>query len=566
MPEECREKTLSEGYRDFIIPDYLKNTDTIFSQNQGCVQELGFDYRVVHVEEALAPDISLERYGYNTIPGCYALTDMASLNEAGISAVQNYPTLQLLGNGVMIGFVDTGIDYRNQIFREMSGATRIAGIWDQTIQSGVLPEGFAYGSEYTREMINDALRSEDPYDVVPSVDEIGHGTFVASVAAGGMNVENRFQGAAPKAVIGMVKLKEAKNYLKEFYAIREDAVCFQENDIMQGVRYLHELAGRQNLPLVICVALGSSFGGHNGATMLSRILGDYANTLNRCVVIGVGNEAAQRHHYYNVLDADSPAQEAEIRVEQGNTGFVAELWTTLPNILTSYIISPSGGRSAAISRRQGNRFHITFPFDRTDVEVEYRFLMDNDDSLLIFYRFSHPAEGIWRIGVEPFRVSDGEYHIWLSMQEFLDGNVYFLEANPNTTVTEPGSAGSPITVSYYNGVDNSVDINSGRGYTRNRLIKPEIAAPGVQVTGAGTDGRFVKRSGSSIAAGITAGASALIMEWLKQQPIITGVTTSQIKNIMIMGADQGVLPEYPNREWGYGTMDIYQSLDRLRSL
>ena len=152
------------------------------------------------------------------------------------------------------------------------------------------------------------------------------------------------------------------------------------------------------------------------------------------------------------------------------------------------------------------------------------------------------------------------------MKEFQENNAYFLEANPDITLTEPGSTYGAMTVSYYNGTDNGVDINSGRGYTRSNLVKPDFAAPGVDVTGAGLNGRFVKRSGSSIAAGITAGASALIMEWLKKQPQIRGVTTSQVTNIILFGVNQGTLPEYPNREWGYGTMDIYQSLDRLRRL
>ncbi len=567
MPEEeCREKILSQSYRDFIIPDYRSDIDVIVPQSQACVQELGFGYRAVYINETFAPEVTIERYGYNNIPGCYALTDTDAINKAGISAVQNYPTLQLLGSGVMIGFVDTGIDYQNRIFRDINGGSRIAGIWDQTIQDGALPQGFAYGSEYTKETIDQALRSENPLGIVPSIDTNGHGTFLASIAAGNRDLENQFQGAAPKAVIGMVKLKEAKDYLKEIYAIKKNAVCFQENDIMQGIYYLHQLARRQNLPLVLCLALGSNFGGHNGTTMLSRILDRYANTLNRCVVTSVGNEAAQRHHYYGVLSSDVHAEEAEIRVESGNEGFVMELWTKIPNVVTTYLVSPSGERSPAISIRQGSRFDYTFTFDRTRVEIEYRFLLENNDSQLIFYRFTNPAAGIWRVGVEPLHISDGEFHIWSSMKEFIDGDVYFLEANPDVTLTDTGTTRDAITVSYYNAVENSIDINSGRGYTRGRLIKPEFTAPGVQVTGTGIDGRFVKRSGSSIAAGITAGAAALIMEWLMQQPNVTGVTTSQVKNILLLGVEQGILPEYPNREWGYGRIDLYQSLDRLRSL
>ena len=142
----------------------------------------------------------------------------------------------------------------------------------------------------------------------------------------------------------------------------------------------------------------------------------------------------------------------------------------------------------------------------------------------------------------------------------------FLEASPDVTLTEPANTDDPITVAYYRGADKSVDINSGRGYTRDKRIKPDFAVPGVQVLGAGVNGTFVRRSGSSVATGITAGACAMIMEWILNQPIPTRVTTSQVANIIILGAQQNTFSEFPNRQWGYGTMDLYQSLDRLRRL
>lgn len=557
---------MSQDYWDFIIPDYRETDNVVFPENQACIVDMGLGNRGVYLHKSLVGTLTIAAAGYNNIPNCYALLDMDAMNAAGISALQNYPTLQLQGTGIMIGFIDTGIDYQNMLFRNMDGSTRIAGIWDQTIQTGTLPDGFYYGSEYTQDMINEALRSENPQMVVPSVDTNGHGTSVASVAAGNENIQNRFVGAAPRSTLAVVKLKEAKDYLKDFYAIREGAVCFQENDIIQGLFYLHQLARRRNMPLVICVSVGTNFGGHNGQSILSRVLGTYARIINRCVVVGGGNEASQRHHYYGVLNAVGENREAEIRVEGGNTGFVAELWTTFPNIVTAYLVSPSGERSPTISIRQGSRYRLTFPFDATDVEVEYRLLPSNNNSQLIFLKFQQPSQGVWRIGVESINRSDGIFHIWLSIQEFLDGNVYFLEANPDYTLTEPGSTAESITVAYYNSVDNSVDINSGRGYTRNNLIKPDFAAPGVQILGANLSRGFTRRSGSSMAAGITAGGAALVMEWLGKQPASRGVTTSQVANIMIFGANQEVFPEYPNREWGYGTMDLYQSLNRLRRL
>lgn len=563
--ENCREKILAEDYIDLMIPDYRSSLDVVVSENEGCIEELGFGYRAIHVDKNMVREISFAELGYNAIPNCYALLDTGAMNETGISALQNYPTLQLQGGGIMIGFIDTGIDYMNPIFRTLEG-TRIAAIWDQTIQTGTVPEGFSYGSEYTREQINEAIRNTMPDSIVPSKDTNGHGTYVASLAAGSENLNYQFQGAAPKATLGVVKLKEAKSFIKDFYAINDSAICYQDTDIMQGLRYLNELALRMNLPLVICIALGTNFGGHNGESNLSRILQEYARQDRRCVVIGGGNEASGRHHYFGVL-SEGETQEVEIRVEEGGgRGFVAEIWTSLPNIITAYLVSPTGERSPEISIRQGDVYDFQFAFDNTSVRVEYRLLLNNSSSLLIFLRFSEPSSGVWRLGVSSLQLGDGEFHIWLSMQEFLEYNTYFLEADPNTTITEPGNTGGVITTAFYNGKDNSVDINSGRGYTRSNLVKPDFATPGVQVTGAGQEGRFVSRSGSSGATGIAAGAAALLMEWLLNRPESLTVSTSQVANVMILGAGQETLPEFPNREWGYGTLDVYQSLDRLRRL
>ena len=562
----CREKILSQDFQDFIIPDYRENQELVYQESQICVENLGFGYRVAYVDQSLVDELSIATRGYNSIPNCYALLDMEAMNQAGISVLQNYPGLNLRGKGIMIGFLDTGIDYENVIFRNIDGSSRITAIWDQTDQNGRPPDTFSYGSEYTKEQINQALRSDEPQSIVPSKDENGHGTFLASVAAGGENIQQGFIGAAPEAAIAVVKLKEAKDYLRKFYGIRQGAVCYQETDIMQGLRYLHLLALKNQMPLVMCVALGTNLGGHNGMSGLSWILGSYSRLVDRCVVIGGGNEADERHHFQGRLDRVGDVQEVEMRVESGNTGFVAELWGTIPNVVTAYLVSPSGERSPVISIRQGSRYQLTFPFEQTTVDVEYRLFLRDGKSQLIFLKFDRPAQGIWKIGVQSLERADGEFHIWLPVREFLDGNVYFLEANPDVTLTEPANTDDPITVAYYRGADKSVDINSGRGYTRDRRIKPDFAVPGVQVLGAGVNGNFVRRSGSSVAAGITAGACAMIMEWLLDQPILAGITTSQVANIIILGAEQSTFSEFPNRQWGYGTMDLYRSLDRLRRL
>ena len=110
--------------------------------------------------------------------------------------------------------------------------------------------------------------------------------------------------------------------------------------------------------------------------------------------------------------------------------------------------------------------------------------MERTNLELIILRFIDPAEGIWKIGLEPLQSIDGLFHIWLPVSEFLTGEVYFLRPSPDETMLEPGSTPSAITAAFYNWEENSVAVQSGRGYTRDRNIKPEFAVPGVNVTGA----------------------------------------------------------------------------------
>ena len=197
--ETCRTQILSEDYWDFIISAGGGGARLPLPDKEPCYQNAGEGFEIVYLEQSLVNPITYQKYVYNSIPKCFALEDMDTLNAAGISQVQYYPSLELMGEGIMIGFIDTGIDYTLDIFRKLDGTTRIAGIWDQTIQTGNTPEGLGYGSVYTEEEINAALKSENPGELVPTEDTEGHGTYLASVACGGGNVENRFLGAAPES-------------------------------------------------------------------------------------------------------------------------------------------------------------------------------------------------------------------------------------------------------------------------------------------------------------------------------------------------------------------------------
>ena len=179
-----------------------------------------------------------------------------------------------------------GIDYTNEAFIDANGESRILAIWDQTVQDGMAPEGFYFGSEYTREDINRALASTEPQTIVPTTDPLRHGTVMAGIAAGSaVGGGSRYLGAAPEADIVVVKLKEAKQYLREYYFVPEEVPAYQENDIMLGIAYANRFAIDFQRPVVICLGIGTNMGDHAGNSFLGRYMNDIALQRNRAIVV-----------------------------------------------------------------------------------------------------------------------------------------------------------------------------------------------------------------------------------------------------------------------------------------
>ena len=205
-----------------------------------------------------------------------------------------------------------------------------------------------------------------------------------------------------------------------------------------------------------------------------------------------------------------------------------------------------------------------FIFERTRVTVNYRLIVEGSTSELAFFSFRAPVPGIWKVNVIPVQTIDGQFHIWLPVKEFIGGEVYFLNADPYYTLTNPGNTISTIVVSYYNGANNSIALSSGRGYTRYEQINPDVTAPGIDVKGALPNGRYAVRSGSSISTGITAGATALLLEWIIYQLGNPRIDSYQIKSLLILGAVRPPNMTFPNREWGYGQLNLYNTFEQAR--
>ncbi len=549
MPD-CEEAVYSEDYYDFIVetrPEDLVGPGY-------CTQKVDYNYAAVYYQPTSTdPVLNLKDYTYTAIPNCFGLLDQSALESSGVIRVRDQPNLSLTGRGVLIGFVDTDFDYTSPLFCHSDGTTRIERIWNQQDRSGIPPEGFIYGTEYTREQINEDLLANGERQRIPY--QNGHGTHLAALAAGSVDYQNQFSGVAPECDLAFVQLKTAKQYLKDFYFIPDQVQVYQENDIMAGIHYLNMLAAKQHKPLALCIALGANIGSRGGDSPISVALSAVSSMRQRCVVVAAGNEADKRHHYLGGITGQFGEEQVEISVSEGVDGFIAELWALAPELYDITVLSPTGERFNAYPAIPGSHVEYDFIFEGTHVSVDYRLVGTSDSNELIFLRFDAPISGIWTLIVRARIYTEGYYHIWLPMSEMLSGEVIFLRSNPDTTITVPADTRFPITAAGYNSKDNSIYYESGRGYAASGAIKPDIAAPAVDVYGPVGNGRFDVRTGTSIAAAITAGAGAMMLEWTGVRRNDISATTANIKNYFIRGAVRNDIGQYPNREWGdYGNI------------
>lgn len=550
----------NEMYADFIVK-YMGN----FQEDLGDVPGFSFQkingiYGVVYAPLTEIGTLNINTYSYSFIPKCYTHMDLGSLSASGITRLQEHPYLQLKGSGTAVAVVDSGIDYRNPVFQNEMGS-RILCIWDQTLQGD--GKEVPYGRVFWKKDIDQALASGNPLEIVPSVDTDGHGTRMAAIAAGNYFPEENFSGAAPEAMLIIVKVKPAKKYLREFYLFPAEAEIFQENDIMTGMDFAVRIANDRRMPLSLCLGIGSSQGAHIGKNPLSLYV-DYISQYSLISVsIAAGNEGAARHHYAGRLTDRENQASAELRVGNKEPGFTMEFWGEPPEIYNLSLQSPTG-EILDISASLGEvTQELSFVFVETRVKVNYVSIERQTGYTLVYFQFIQPAPGIWRIFV---RGRDGQnvgFHMWLPVQGLISEETYFLEPSPYNTVTAPGDSLESITVTAYQYRDNSLYVQASRGFMPDGNVVPQVAAPGVQIRVPQLNGLYGNVSGTSLSAAQTAGAAALLFEWAVirgNQPYFTG---SSVKNYITRGAEREERMQYPNRDWGFGRMDLYHTFELL---
>ena len=568
----CKEKILSEDYMDlinyFILPEgIVQGNDDVF-----CYIPINERFLSIYYSRAVLPPLEVSSYFYRYIPRLYGLMDLfvpealdrnfdpQPLIRSGISFVQKEP-LNLTGRNVVLGFADTGIDYRNPVFRREDGSTRILAIWDQSVQTGTPPDGLIYGSEYTREQINEALQLDNPLELVPVTDDIGHGTAMASAAAGSaLNGGIDFLGAAPDADIVVVKLKQAKQFLRDYYMTPPGVPAYGTNDIMLAVKYLSSFCIPFQRPAVICLGVGSSFGDHTGNSALSQYISTVGTQINQVVVVAGGNEGNSAHHFSGHIDGTGSVN-VEIRVSEGTRGFLLETWGSVPDFFSISVRSPGGEVIPPVSGRLGQSLEYTFVYEKTRIRLDYQPVEAETGKEVAVLRFENPTQGIWTvIVIREGGNGSGNFNMWLPIRQFINGTAEFLQPNPETTLTSPSFAQPPMAVTAYNSRNNSFYYNSGQGFGADGEIKPDLSAPGVDISVAtGTiQGRTVvgTGTGTSLAAALTAGAAAQFMQWAVVEynsPYAGGVST---RNYFLRGAARDAAYTYPSRQWGMGRLDM----------
>ncbi|WP_124067368.1 S8 family peptidase [Clostridium sp. E02] len=556
------EKIYSNEYADFFV-NFCADTSILEQYEIGSIHVINILYAVAHLPVSIMTDNVISRMGYASIPSLFGLVSQISLEASGIPAIRNNPSLNLRGRGVLIGIVDTGIDYTNPVFQYNDKTTKVARIWDQTIIPKNGQDNVPYGTEYSREQINEALQADDPYRIVPSRDEIGHGTMLAGIAAGNEDFQNGFSGVAPDSELVIVKMKPAKPYLKEFFRIPEDAIAYQETDLIYGIQYLNDYAASRDQPIVLCIAVDTAQYAHDGRGTTSNWLSFISSRPRLGILIAVGNEGIARRHYGGIITEESGHKTVELNVGPDESGFSMELWGTIPNTFFIDITTPSGEYIPTITLRFDETRKFSFIFDPTIIYVDSQLVESQSGDQLILLRFTSPSQGRWKFNVYSRGIFPISFNMWLPMGDFIGPDTFFINSDPNVTLLSLSCAITPISVTAYNTADNSLYINAGRGYTRINVVKPEIAAPGVNILSPSLNQGFVRVTGTSAAVAHAAGAAALMFEWGIVKGNYPKMSTEDLKVFMIRGAKRKADLVYPNYEWGYGILDVFNIFGAL---
>ncbi len=502
------------------------------------IRELLNQYAVLIVPETLVDAVSQETViEYVEKPKQLYFELQAGKAASCINAVQqgmNNP-FGLFGKGTIVAVIDTGIRAESMEFRNADGSTRILNIWDQTT-----------GTEYDRSQIDEALQNETKDTAgIPGADVLGHGTQVAAIACGS-------SGVAAQADILVVKLGlAAKNGFP------------RTTQLMEALDYVVRKAIDYGKPLAVNISFGNNYGDHTGSSLLENFINDIADSWKCSICIGSGNEGLGAVHTGGTLTEDME-ETVELAVSSYETGLSIQIWKDYWDDIAVEIIAPSGrnlGRIQENSRVSRIRYEdmelLTYFGEPSPFRIRQEIYID------MIPQTVYIQSGLWKLRLIPRSIRNGRYDMWLPAQGALNFGTGFTSPDSASTFTIPSAAAKAVTVGAYDAGTGSAAPFSGQGYIveigGSLMVKPELAAPGVNVLVPSVSG-MARVSGTSYATPFVTGSAALLMEWGIVRGNDAFLYGEKLKAYLIKGAEPLAGAEVPDTQTGWGRLCLKNSL------
>ncbi|WP_434794388.1 hypothetical protein TPDSL_13620 [Terrisporobacter petrolearius] len=465
--------------------------------------------------------------------------------EIGANFFKNNPNISLNGEGVLIGLIDTGIDYLHPDFIYDDNTTKIVSLWDQS-KDGKPPKGFFIGSEYTREDINNAILNNDS---ALSVDDEGSGTMLAGICAGMGKVNKNYVGVAEDAELIIVKMgKVDGNYNNAM--------------VTAGFDYIKQQARELQKPVVV----NFGFGSNSRVGVSQRDLTELTfYERGGCLVNAAGNEGNTETHNSGRLLYKNDVKTIELEVNDFEESINIEIWFNKPDIARVAVLSPSGELTRDVDVRVYNTVVGILDLESTIYSITYIFPTLFSGQQQVRINLTNVPKGIWKIILTGEYIIDGEYNAYLSNRALLKPGTKFTDSDPNKTINYPATYNDNVTVGAYNTIDNSIWPSSSRGSTISDLLKPDIVAPGVNIIAPYPGGGYATVTGTAPAAAYTSGS----ISYLLQNNLVIGnyprlAFVQQIRTYLRAGATRLDNISYPNNNLGYGFLNIKGAFYQLR--
>ncbi len=489
------------------------------------------------------------------------------------------------GTGVIIGIIDTGIDWRHSVFNDADGNSRIISIWDQGIETA---EGFAAPSEIEGTYGIECFRKDIEEKTCPSKDEVGHGTHVAGIAAGR---DKQYEGMAPGAELIVVKIAS------------ELSGAFSTS-LVDAVDYIMRKASQAGKPVVINMSLGTQYGAHDGTSLLEQALdAKISEAPGRAIVASAGNYNRNSDDVIASVHASTQLQGDECRFEflglsSGGSYALIDIWQREGAALTFGLgVDKYGSYEETGIVAEGSIYDSEMDDGRLHVVVESTETVNPENGRKHTVLYIEASEGndisIDNYSFDLIASGSGAFDAWAAYGSYFtkrDG-VYlssghrYCPGDSRRTVGIPATAQQVISVASFATRDDlwplMRDVGISGDFTPVDSLspfsspgpsgdssrtgqKPEITAPGEMIisalsydainslVGSGyavdNDRRFVAMAGTSMASPHVAGAIALM---LQRKP---DLTTSQIETLI--ARNSRVVDVFPDNRWGYGIIDV----------